>query len=274
MVKLDVEVKKALFVSLKALGPERGRQLGSYRQRAFPGDDTIEHLLAELKGETHKVLVWHVATCLCQIDLLEKAGQSARLYREPGQPFLPRGSDQADDATAPQRPPHYVTAVSQSNYCAYLVTQMLVPDNGLVTSKVFEAVCDEAREALLGHDTKIKIYNALILPAKQRVSSGANNRSASIVDIGAELAVRLGSKYSEDSGDAELWLRLGNFWTGYLLYLSAWTRAAKHQIHLQGRGELTTHLWALLSHAGFLGPVHGHQLLDPIDEDGQYAFCV
>jgi hypothetical protein len=98
-----------------------------------------------------------------------------------------------------------------------------------------------------------------------RLGSLARDASASttIAGMGARLSEELGSAY-DDAG--ELWGRLERFWAGFLLHLSASTRSAKHKIYLQGRGELTTHLWLLLSHAGFLGKTsHGEQLLDPAD---------
>nr|XP_034569731.1 uncharacterized protein LOC117834213 [Setaria viridis] len=231
--KLDSEVKKVLFRSLKDLvgvppPPEannsaqrlqavNNRLLSDYFRNAFAagGDQgsslLVEDPAGELDGESHKILVWHIATGLCQIKLLleDKAG-AGDLY------------------ALPATPPHYAAVACLSNYCAYLVTQKLVPDNGLVAEEVFDDVREEAYTALRGCSTVREIRDR----------------------------------------DDHLWERLARFWAGFLLHLSASTRAAKHEIHLQGRGELTTHLWVLLSHAGFLGKTsHGQQLLDPVDLD-------
>ncbi|KAF7053041.1 hypothetical protein CFC21_061040 [Triticum aestivum] len=252
-VKLQAEVKKALLGSLKALDPTLNLQhgsLGSYLQRAFQGDHCIAIESIHGQGETHKILVWllwHVATGLCQIKLLEThttTGQPKSVYCDPGSEFV----------GGTRRPEGYVTAMSLSNYCAYLVSRALVPDNGLVAKKVFDAVRCEAREKLTSHEKPMEVYDALMARAKL----------PSILNIGAELSKEVQSAY----GDPQtLWAQLAKFWAGYLLHLSANTRAGKHQIHLQGGGaELATHLWALLSHAGFLGNIaHGHQMLDPED---------
>ncbi|CAN6374330.1 unnamed protein product [Urochloa humidicola] len=259
-VKLQSEVKRVLFRSLKDIirrvpchgdpsdaswAQQTNALLMSYFRDAFA--DTAGEL--DLEGDTHKILVWHVATSLCQIKLLDEAGQGARgradLYT-----LRPTG-----DTAAVSWQRHYTTAVSLSNYCAYLASQALVPDNGLVANKVFDAVRDETRDALRGCGT------ANLKEIRDRLFKFAHD-GATIVGMGAQLSEKLLSLY----GTEEMWEKIGRFWAGFLLHLSASTRAAKHKIHLQGGGELTTHLWVLLSHAGFLGNTgHGEQLLDPDD---------
>jgi hypothetical protein len=274
-VKLRSEVKTEIFGSLKALiisastpGQEENGSsessiqsrnnaaLMSYLGNAFADPmgslpPPIEGFHGKLDGDAHKILAWHVATSLCQIDLLEEAGREDDLYALPTP-----GSDDGLAALWPD----YTTAATLSNYSVHLVSMALLPDNGLVARKVFAAVRHEARDALRRCRTWREIRDRLAADAwaPDRTRDGT-----SIVQIGAQLAAELASRYGRD----ELWRRLSRFWTRYLLYLSASTRASKHQTHLQGRGELTTHLWALLSHAGFLGvnTAHGQQLLDPVD---------
>lgn len=238
-LELGVEAKRMLLYSIKSVGPQ-DHSLELYTQRAFPECSRIERLLGELEGETHKVLVWHVATCLCQIKLLEEARQPSSMYLQPTRPFI-GGSNQA---TAP---PRYSVAVSLSNYCAYLATQALLPGNGILAKKVVEAVRGEARIALRGCDAPREIYDTLVAAA--RVPAEGQNQT--IVNTGALLSELLVSTYADRD---DLWERLGTFWAWFLLHLSASTPADKHGVHLiKTRGELTTHLWALLSHAGFLG---------------------
>ncbi|KAM0844996.1 hypothetical protein ACQ4PT_056674 [Festuca glaucescens] len=292
-VKLQSEVKTRIFGSLKALiisastpGREENDSSDSYihstnngrllsylgvafadsegslpvpdSRRKLPVPSLIEILHDNLDGDTHKILAWHVATSLCQIRLLEEAGRHQDdLYT------LPTSSFGDPDGFAALWP-DYTAAATLSNYCVHLVTVALIPDNGLVASKVLDAVGGEARVSLRGcpPSTWKQTDDRLMANAwaPDRTPDGTT-----IVKIGAQLAVELLTRYG---GRDELWRRLSKFWTGYLLYLSASTGASKHQIHLQGRGELTTHLWALLSHAGFLGvnTEHGQLLLDPVDQ--------
>jgi hypothetical protein len=272
-VQLQSEVKTAVFKTLKdvimdalassstappAQQRDANELLTSYFQRAFPAvvDNTADERTSpqlqrfmdpasKLEGDTHKILVWHVATGICQIKLLEQAGRGDDdLYTLP----IQFGGDLAAVSK------HYVTTVSLSNYCAYLVTQRLVPDNGLVVNKVLDAVRSEVAGSVFQSSNMAWIYNRFVTPASRPVSS--------ILGIGVELSETLMSEYEWE----QLWEHLAKFWAGFLLYLSASTRAAKHRIHLEGRGELTTHLWVLLSHAGFLGKTsHGEQMLDQID---------
>jgi hypothetical protein len=84
----------------------------------------------------------------------------------------------------------------------------------------------------------------------------------SLTRMGAVLGKELTEVYRGDA--AGLWRDLANFWTGFLLHLAANTGAATHWRHLAGDSEFITHLWALLTHAGYRGnAVHGEQGLDP-----------
>ncbi|KAL6653501.1 hypothetical protein ACP70R_009079 [Stipagrostis hirtigluma subsp. patula] len=259
-VKLRSEVKRMLFQSLKDLidkAPDNcasesawthqmGTLLLSYFRNAFVDIESSQSLITDtvsaLEGATRKILVWHIATSICQIKLLEEGGRGSKGNR----PYtLPRpfGGGQVEA--------HYATAVTLSNYCVYLVTEAMVPDNGLVANMVFRVVRDEVRGALRGCRAAGEI--------RQRLLQQDTN---TIAGMGAQLSEMLLSTYKRD----DMWERLAKFWAGFLLHLSASTKAAKHQIRLKASGELTTHLWVLLSHAGFLGESrHGEQLLDPDD---------
>ncbi|XBH83932.1 hypothetical protein VPH35_072227 [Triticum aestivum] len=261
--------------------------LGSYLENAFSHNEDgririrIERLLGDLKGETHKVLVWHVATGLCQIRLLEAESEATQTLEAESEPTQQPNNNKTTPTRQPKsvyrkpstrlvggkpemrpRRRHYITAVSLSNYCAYLVRQALVPDNGLVAKKVFDAVQKEARRGLHGLDEPGKVYHKLV---EEEAKKPDLPTDPSVLKLGAQLSEELLSTHKDR--EKALWEKLAKFWAGYLLYLSANTTAAKHRVHLQGGGgELTTHLWALLSHAGFLGDAaHGHQMLDPED---------
>ncbi|XP_037431895.1 uncharacterized protein LOC119298702 [Triticum dicoccoides] len=261
-VKLPTEVKKEIFGTLKGLIAQaslsakkspsspvettNNQILQSYLGKAFPdkpGDGpngptvpSIERIHKRLQRDTHKILGWHVATSLCQKDSHITANIGDDMYKLVKAPA---------DGVLSELSRNYNTAVTLSNYCVHLVKEALLPDNGLMARKVFHAVRVEVRDALRGSRT----------PGDD-----------SIFNIGTQLKAVLKERYSKE----DLWKNLARFWVGYLLYLSASTRVAKHRMHLQGRGELTTHLWALLSHAGFLGEdtAHGQQLLDTVDGAG------
>jgi endonuclease III len=80
--------------------------------------------------------------------------------------------------------PYYLTATSLSNYCAYLLTNALVPDNGIVVSKVFKEVKWEIFHATLSSRSRFQsmqdIYNKLMKTVKnpEEVADGEQDRVA------------------------------------------------------------------------------------------------
>ncbi|WVZ50571.1 LOW QUALITY PROTEIN: hypothetical protein U9M48_001813 [Paspalum notatum var. saurae] len=282
-IKMGACTKRTIFQSMKKLDEHPERRLSSYFANAFGRD--LSWAGKELKTDTHRILVWHIATCLCEIDLL--ASDEAVALKPCNMwptPFVK------------QRHPsdrrwweHYATAASLSNYCSYLVMQALVPENGLFTLKVFNEVCREIVHVTTGRgigsllrirsmqDVRDNVMQdievagvTLSASSRGQQSRGRRRRGRMDDDIhdsltmkGAKLAKQLKDKYGGDR--QRLWEKLAVFWTGFLLHLAASTRASKHRTRLAGRRELTTHLWALLSHAGYVRTTAG---------DGQAAMDI
>uniref|UniRef100_A0A0E0F2Y9 DUF4220 domain-containing protein n=1 Tax=Oryza meridionalis TaxID=40149 RepID=A0A0E0F2Y9_9ORYZ len=251
-MKLQKKVKEVVFSSVKSLlnsqdepsasvaeGPNTAGR-SSPEQLALKRNELLRSYLGNAFAGMEEL---HVATSLCQIKLLEKIAGSERRREDLYDLTLP-----SDLAAAVW--PHYVTAVTLSNYCAYLVTKKLVPDNGLVAVRGEAVRSMRAYGGTMGNLRDQLIQNAakkLVQELVEAFTSDGDDRDDQI----------------QGQLEMELWKRLGRFWAGFLLHLSASTRAAKHQSHLRGSGELTTHLWVLLSHAGFLWRTsHGHQTLD------------
>ncbi|VAH23746.1 unnamed protein product [Triticum turgidum subsp. durum] len=324
-IKLESEVKTMIFQLFKGLqeDPER---LESYLLHAFPPKESPMKNLEEvvdLEADTHRILVWQIATCLCEIHISAEVKKVEAVGRQHSG-LLARKSTTPKDVW-----PHYLTAIRLSNYCAYLLTRALVPDNGIVVTKVLAAVRKETYRATdrSASQSLQDVYNKLMhiatktseesgekvangmgylggqlapgssvfideafwastandeedpnrtgadatnssIPATNREDSfaGDDDIDNSITQMGAKLGKKLIEAYGEDT--LGLWRDLAVFWTGFLLHLAASTRAAKHKTRLAGKAELITHLWVLLSHAGFLGNTrHGQTLLDPHDLD-------
>ncbi|CAD6268881.1 unnamed protein product [Miscanthus lutarioriparius] len=273
--------------------------------------------------DTHIILVWHIATSLCEIySFNEVKPLRAEVWRP--LPFLclrrhtrkpngpstaaPRAQQHDDDgSTESAWSEQYATAVTLSNYCVYLVSKALVTDNRLIARKVLDEVIGEIDCVIVGVDEeKLKledVYNCLMKTVDKPCKNPDHRRQGrdpadveeaatprddhhqvdddkeeeeeddyyEDLDIGCSLTrmgAMLGKKLTEVyHGDAAgLWRDLANFWTGFLLHLVANTGAATHQRHLAGDSELITHLWALLTHAGYRGnAVHGEQGLDQED---------
>ncbi|OEL15205.1 hypothetical protein BAE44_0023776 [Dichanthelium oligosanthes] len=294
-IKLEDCTKNAIFDAIKRLDQDPER-LGSYLSNSFGAGEVHEKFqsVLGLKAYTHKILVWHIATCLCEMDLAsDKKAAELRPARLPPRPFLKKSDcpspSTGDEAAVSWNWEHYTTAVSLSNYCAYLVTQALVPDNGLVCSKVFFEVRWEINRVILDNSrsmkevlTRLKRLVKTLDEDEQAAAQVEPDEEAPVEQLEPPakslkkdddglsksltmLGVRLGNDLINGfKVKAELWEKLADFWTGFLLHLAASTKASKHRARLAGSRELTTHLWALLSHAGFVSSAdHGHISLDP-----------
>ncbi|CAD6268811.1 unnamed protein product [Miscanthus lutarioriparius] len=118
--------------------------------------------------DTHIILVWHIATSLCEIYCLNEVKRLQAAGRRP-QPFLRRPRTRRPKGPSAAAPPaqqhddddgssesawseHYSTAVTLSNYCVYLVSKALVPDNRLVARKVLGEVIREIDYVVGGDD--------------------------------------------------------------------------------------------------------------------------
>ncbi|KAL6890102.1 hypothetical protein ACP4OV_008865 [Aristida adscensionis] len=265
-IKLEPCTKQAIYKSLKGL-EENTEKLESYFLNAFAELHKQFSWAVKPQADTHNILVWHIATCLCEINLASDKAAILRLVFLKQRPFV-----QKPEKGTGAWWDHYTTAASLSNYCAYLVAQAPVPDNGIVAINVIREVTREINYIILDRSIQSffrlisiqEVYDRLMNKVDMSGTADPLDIKNSLTRNGAKLAKELIEKYREDK--AGLWEKLAAFWTGFLLHLAASTRASKHKTHLAGSRELTTHLWALLSHAGFLGrTTHGHTLLDPQD---------
>ncbi|XP_073013330.1 uncharacterized protein [Typha latifolia] len=273
--RLPKEVKKAIVTSLKSLTFDGVHRCFSDGRR--PSDAILlllhrsvrEHFswACNLKTDTHTILVWHIATCLCDIKLRRQNENLGEEMRS-----------------------HCIAATSLSEYCAYLLRRRkdLVPDHIFVPTFVFKATIRDARKRLRGCHSLQSIFDALIVGKKHNIpenggdqpETGGEGRTAndrqtddqrgegrttdehqtddqgeeghSILEMGAKLAQELIGIPDEK----ERWELLMEFWTGFVLYLVASTRPAPHRTYLFSGGEFLTHLWALLSHAGIFDGNH------------------
>ncbi|KAG2632413.1 hypothetical protein PVAP13_2NG092100 [Panicum virgatum] len=162
-IKLETEVMEAIMQSFKSLGTrEEGApqtcegfhqnpeiSMSYILDAAFASKADLEWAI-DLEADTHRILVWHIATCLCEINLSDEATALKTFWMKP-RPFVNK-SRAPEDVWK-----HYITASSLSNYCAYLVTRGLVPDNGLVVEKVFFVV----RREIIGATFRRCRFNSL-----------------------------------------------------------------------------------------------------------------
>ncbi|CAM0146155.1 unnamed protein product [Urochloa decumbens] len=208
------------------------------------------------KFVTLKILVWHVATTICDVPFTRKT--SLGIKKE-------------------TRDNHKV-ATMLSNYCAYLVAfaPELLADDIYATRLAFDAARTAARERIREEGHVDKLYEAaLMMDLSHTDFRGFQLRD--VVFQGKMLAAQL-LKLKDPKAEGDVsrsydfqWKVLADFWAELMVFVSPADNAAAHLEKLKTGGELITHIWALLTHAGILrrpsdGDVHGEIL--EIDESG------
>jgi hypothetical protein len=126
---------------------------------------------------------------------------------------------------------HIDVATQMSKYCAYLVVNepKLLPGHHYDTTCVFDAVALEAVESLLLSEKPERLAEEDIF----------------------HKGVRLWEQLKR-MGEGTRWKVLADFWVEMLLYVAPSDNVKEHIESLANGGELITHLWALLTHAGIL----------------------
>ncbi|CAM0955618.1 unnamed protein product [Alopecurus aequalis] len=168
-------------------------------------------------------MTWHIATWYCEMGTTR---------------YDPSYPDEGAQLKS-----HLGVATKLSKYCAYLVVHSpkLLPGHHYDTSRVFDVVALEAKKFLLPSMRRRAKYNALR-------NYGLEESEATIFQSGA----KLGKQLEEIEDVTRRWKVLADFWSEMLLYIAPSDDVNEHIDQLTRGGELITHLWALLSHAGIL----------------------
>ncbi|KAL0012427.1 hypothetical protein SO802_007535 [Lithocarpus litseifolius] len=235
-VTLPMGVKKAIIHSLKTNGQRLTNGVVSLQRNGV----NVLSWACELPTQTHVIMVWHIATSLCELNLSSQVivtGEQVNEQRE------------SED---------FIVATKLSKYCAYLVAfaPRLLPDHPYITEFIFDHVVVEAREKLKGCEKSIcqKMFNLCKDDRKKRISEkmltlGKEVGDQEIIVKGAKLAKYL----IETIKNNELrWRILAELWAEMMLFVAPSDDETAHAEHLAMGGEFVTHLWALLSHAGIL----------------------
>jgi hypothetical protein len=187
-----------------------------------PGTTLALEWLSLREGGTRTVLMWHIATCLCEMDMEHEAGTGP--------------------ATACSGA--YVASTTLSRYCAYLMAfhPELLPDHDIDTRAVF---CEALQE--------VKLNLAEVATTRERFQvlrrSDVQKHMGTILKNGITLGELLLEKIPEPT---QRWMALKNIWALIVISVAPSSDAKHHVERLARGGEFITHLWALLSHAGVM----------------------
>uniref|UniRef100_A0A0D9YQV8 DUF4220 domain-containing protein n=1 Tax=Oryza glumipatula TaxID=40148 RepID=A0A0D9YQV8_9ORYZ len=234
-VKLSGDLQDALASALKKSGGVLSDGCASLKGHKF---EQMLSLGKACKHATcaHTILIWHIATYICDVKTRARASRAA-----------------AGD----QQRRHREIALSLSGYCAYLVSSApeLLPDHQYTTQTIAEAVLLDLRLCLHGCTSN----EAAVLKLQDTAKLAIRTPSTSAPDSIHVLGVRLAEDLMK-IGEAKRWEVLADFWAELMLFVTPADNAMAHVEHLTMGGELITHLWALLTHAGIVQrPSHATQ---------------
>nr|CAB3476670.1 unnamed protein product [Digitaria exilis] len=222
--RLTEQVKRSIFVFLKN-GLTRVRY-GEYtmEKNGVRNVLRLSHRPTQLPAASavERILIWHIATEVCHLRSQSQLGNE------------PSGSHVKKE---------HLVATTLSAYCAYLVSSApeLLPEHSYDTRLLLDGVQSEAPEILKGCRSRDSIYPKLQVPADP----------PSVHRYILAEGKRLGDILRDHMpGTVSKWKFLAELWVELLLSVAPSDNANGHVQKLADGGELITHLWALLAHAG------------------------
>ncbi|KAJ3708822.1 hypothetical protein LUZ61_012527 [Rhynchospora tenuis] len=213
-VVLSPYVKGAIVGSLRSMSHYPTKGVASLRENKVYDDLAWT---CTLKTEFHTLIVWHIATGLCEI-----------------QPVKNKGNKESVE-------PYHPVASHLSNYCAYLMVFLpdMLPESIFSLKLFFHKVLTETKEFFRGARNYEDKYNLML-----KVGDSGNG----VIDMGARLAKYL----MEIPDDVRRWKIMADFWSEFIIFLAPCGKESEHLKNLESGGEFITHLWALLYHAGIV----------------------
>lgn len=263
-IKIPQCVKPAILQAIRRIGltsrPMLPGDIPSLMRSRTIQPEQYEWACHKLRTCSQVILVWHIATSLCEIKLahdknidLTKPGfmRSAWLYMKKKlscgtpDPYLVGQKSNLSDGLKT----NYHIAISLSKYCAYLQIFLpeLLPDSFLVPEVIFIQTLKHAREQL--DDCNLIWCRYIKLTAiAQQVAPGSvdENLKLNILQQGAIL----GKELISINDDEARWKILAEFWADLLVHIAPSWNAADHKNNLESGGEFITLIWALLWHCG------------------------
>ncbi|KQJ91960.1 uncharacterized protein LOC104585165 [Brachypodium distachyon] len=227
--KLPGSVKRAIYGFLRT-GLTR-IQNGEHTLEKNGMLDNFYWAIAQ-ESAVQTMMIWHVATAICDSRM--------------------RLSCRADAATKE----NHEVATTLSAYCAYLMASApeLLPDHSYDTQLLFQGVRRKAKKLLRGCRLKEDMHGKL-------PDSECNDGYEGVLADGKKLSDEIVHKMPDT---AMRWRVLAELWVEMLLSVAPSDNATGHIQKLATGGELITHLWALLTHAGILEkPISRYQRKGP-----------
>ncbi|XP_037474404.1 uncharacterized protein LOC119350884 [Triticum dicoccoides] len=272
-IELPRDVKVAILKSLCSLGLDEENSLKS----DLPPDHKQFDWTFELPTWCHSILVWHIATSLCEIELAQRYNTSlttsellcsikTALSCFSSQPYLIK-----EDRIEGWLRANYIAANSISRYCAYLlvIEPDLLPDSFLTADDLFRCAVDEALDILKGCDTLQSIYRRLVRGIPRQDDRKMDRLKTHPDTILANAARLAWSLIHEIPDEVVRWKVLAEVWADILVHTAPSWNASAHKKCLATGSEFITHIWVILSHCNVQSSSRWPVQEPPHDEQDQ-----
>nr|ABA94763.1 expressed protein [Oryza sativa Japonica Group] len=201
--------------------------------------------VADVPRCSRVILVWHIATCLCEIKFANDSFTGCCLK---WMSMLPSTEvDETDD----ELDKSYAVTYYLSRYCMHLLVskRKLLPEDILVSKKTLQDTVQCAREMLKGCNSFQSVYDKLMEEPQKALVPDAHdmNLSGNILQQGAIMANAL---IVNEEDEACRWEILAEVWAHLIVHIAPSSRIEAHAENLKSGSEFITVIWALFSHCG------------------------
>lgn len=250
---LRENVKRKVFESLHSL-PSMGTDSLPRDFAALLVNDLAERYwsacLEVTRRCSHVILVWHIATSLCEMKLAQDLKSSG--FLKSALSFLRKRWSRryiVHENLDGNLRTYSETANCLSRYCAYLLVSRpeLLPENIWVSKQTFQDTVQCAREILKGCDSPQSMYDRLIATSQEALPGEHNTKlNGNILQQGA----MLGKMLIDNENQESRWEILAEVWVRLLVNIAPSSNAEAHAKYLDCVVEFITQIWALFTHCG------------------------
>ncbi|XP_020177040.1 uncharacterized protein [Aegilops tauschii subsp. strangulata] len=216
---------------------------------------------------SHVILVWHIATSLCEMELAQRHDVDLSKHGFlnfilsyftsccSSKPYLLDVDNKTEEKKkVTGRLPDelhdmYITANSLSRYCAYLLVSKpdVIPDSFNVPKMVLQETVTRSRDDILKNCDSLKSRYDKLMEEAEKATKDVDDvmRKEDVVRLGAMLGKQLIGESQKDC-----WEILSGVWADLLVHIAPTWNAEVHKKCLESGGEFITYFWALLWHCG------------------------
>lgn len=226
-----------------------GNQLPSHRLPSPRVSDRAQRYWSEcleLPSCSHVILVWHIATSLCQVKFEHDGGNTDRgdRYR------LFVGNIRYDIARDLSKA--NTVANCLSSYCLQLLIAKpnLLPENVFVSKKLLLDTIQHAHDILRSCKSAQSKYDELIALSEEAAIPAISQQNIELTGNILIQGATMGKKLIDSEDEEGRWDILAEVWADILIQIAPSSKAEAHGKALEFKTELVTLVWAPLCHCG------------------------